>query len=67
MKKMKLTARELARLTNEGVLKPRIDGSVQSAMAAPKTNKDNKKRSWKVGDIERDWDGFITSLVISEE
>lgn len=67
---MKLSRRKLAELKNKGVLKQELDGSITQVKDIPGTApvplSDNKKRSWKVHDFERDWDGFITSVVITE-
>lgn len=68
MKPIKLTKRELAALANKGVLRQRLDGSIEqiATEAAPLTPVDNTKRTWRVDGIERGWDGFITSVVITE-
>lgn len=68
---MKLTKRKLAELKNKGVIRQELDGSVVPAKgsvnAAPTPVTDNKKRSWKVHSFERDWEGFITSVELTEK
>ncbi len=71
---MKLTKREIASLTNRGIVKPTISGGLEPVgdnknalkKAAPLVKTDNSKRSWKVHEFERDWDGYLTSVTISE-
>lgn len=67
---MKLSRRKLAELQNKGVIRQEMDGSITQLKDMPGTApvqlNDNAKRSWKVHDFERDWDGFITSVVITE-
>jgi len=67
---MKLSRRKLAELQNKGVIKQELDGSITQVKdipgTAPVSLSDNKKRSWKVHDFERDWDGFITAVAITE-
>jgi len=68
---MKLTARKLAELKNKGVIKQELDGSITQVKdmprAAPSPVDDNKNRSWKVDTFERDFEGYITSVVITEK
>lgn len=67
---MKLTRRKLAELKNKGIFKQELDGSLTQVKdlpgAAPAPLPDNKKRSWKVHDFERDFEGYITSVEITE-
>jgi hypothetical protein len=65
---MKVSRRQLAKLVNEGKVKPKLDGSLEDHRdAAPSVKTDNLKRSWKVHSVERDWDGYISSFEISEQ
>lgn len=69
---MKLTKRKLEELKNKGVIRQELDGSVTPQLAAPPTTVpqtmvDNKKRSWKIHDFTRDYDGYITAVVITEK
>jgi len=67
---MKLTRRKLAELKNKGVIRQEIDGSItmlkDTSKAAPTPMIDNKKRSWKVHDFERDFEGWITAVTVTE-
>jgi hypothetical protein len=67
---MKLTRRKLQELKNKGVLRQELDGSItqvkDTPKAAPAVLPDNKKRSWKVDQFERDFEGYITSVIITE-
>jgi len=69
---MKLTERKLAELRQIGAVRQELDGSITQlkkiAQTAPPAKTDNSKRSWKVHGIERDqWDGYITSVAITEQ
>lgn len=67
--KLKLTKRKLAELQQKGVVRQELDGSVtqlKDIPTAPKGVVDNKNRSWRVHDFERDWDGYITAVMITE-
>jgi len=73
---MKLTQRKIAELVHKGVLKRELDGSYVEAKspapnpieAAPPAPIDNtkSKKTWKVHGFTRDYDGYITSVKISE-
>jgi hypothetical protein len=66
---MRLNKRKLAELAQKGVIRQEVDGSITQLKpdpAAPGKLVDNKNRSWKVHDFERDWDGYITSVMITE-
>ena len=68
---MKMTQRKLRELQNKGIIRQELDGSIVPAKgavtAAPQMKPDNKKRSWKIHSFERDWEGFITSVEITEK
>lgn len=70
-KKMRLTRREMLALQNKGVVKQTLDGSLEhtglpDVKAVPLPPTDNKKKSWRVHDFERDFDGWIEAVTISE-
>lgn len=70
-KTMRISRREMLKLQNKGVVKTNLDGTLENTglseiKAVPLPPTDNKKRSWKVHDFERDFDGWIEAVTISE-